>query len=173
MDLEKKMNGRPKPILAGVDYPTGTEDLLQLSLSSPACRDVNYSCGSCGYNLNLNSCNRNTSVIGAKYGKSIKKGIISFFSIDESRFSQIDELQFMPFFTSKRFWGLFRQRTKLLCRKCGSLIGIAYSENSNFYTVKTGKQDLTSWDGISGHKTYDIKIHALQPSFSRDSGIFM
>ncbi|XP_019227311.1 PREDICTED: uncharacterized protein At4g08330, chloroplastic-like isoform X2 [Nicotiana attenuata] len=36
-------------------------------------RDVSYSCGSCGYELNLNSSSRNTASIGSKYGKSIKK----------------------------------------------------------------------------------------------------
>uniref|UniRef100_A0A803KNF2 Uncharacterized protein n=1 Tax=Chenopodium quinoa TaxID=63459 RepID=A0A803KNF2_CHEQI len=35
------------------------------SLSSSSLHDVDYSCGSCGYDLNLNSCNRNTSVIGS------------------------------------------------------------------------------------------------------------
>ncbi|KAK1285686.1 Uncharacterized protein QJS10_CPB20g00327 [Acorus calamus] len=43
--------------------------------------DVNYSCGSCGYALNLSSSNRNTSKIDSKYGKAIKKGIISFFPL--------------------------------------------------------------------------------------------
>ncbi|KAJ6997873.1 hypothetical protein NC653_014186 [Populus alba x Populus x berolinensis] len=48
------------------------------------------SCGICGYELNLSSSNRNTSTIGSKYGKSIKRGKISFFFIDESRFTQTD-----------------------------------------------------------------------------------
>ncbi|XP_010544805.1 PREDICTED: uncharacterized protein At4g08330, chloroplastic isoform X2 [Tarenaya hassleriana] len=56
--------------------------------SSSSLRHVNYSCGSCGYELNLSSSNRITSTIGSKYGKSIKSGIISFFNIDESRFTQ-------------------------------------------------------------------------------------
>ncbi|KAI9178145.1 hypothetical protein LWI28_023257 [Acer negundo] len=41
--------------------------------------DVSYSCGSCGYPLNLTSSNRITTGIGsAEYQKSIKKGRISF-----------------------------------------------------------------------------------------------
>ncbi|XP_014620830.1 uncharacterized protein LOC114381087 isoform X2 [Glycine soja] len=36
-------------------------------------RDVRYSCGTCGYELNLSSSNRNTASIGSKYGKSIKR----------------------------------------------------------------------------------------------------
>ncbi|XP_034197072.1 uncharacterized protein At4g08330, chloroplastic isoform X2 [Prunus dulcis] len=92
------------------------------SLSSSSRADVNYSCGSCGYELNLSSNNRNTSTIGSnKYGKSIKRGIISFFHIDDSRFTQVDELQCKPHF-SKRSWGLFSRRTKLLCRKCENMM---------------------------------------------------
>nr|XP_034904324.1 uncharacterized protein LOC118041193 isoform X3 [Populus alba] len=36
--------------------------------------DISYSCGSCGYPLNLTSSNRITSNIGSGYQKSIKKG---------------------------------------------------------------------------------------------------
>uniref|UniRef100_A0A5B7CEQ1 Uncharacterized protein n=1 Tax=Davidia involucrata TaxID=16924 RepID=A0A5B7CEQ1_DAVIN len=128
------------------------------------------SCGSCGYELNLSSCNRNTSVIGAKYGKSIKKGIISFFSIDESRFTQTEELRYMPYFNSKHSWGFFQRRTKLLCRKCGNYIGIADKENTPSYPFRLHKSDSTTWDGISDRRTYDIKIGALQPlSFEKFS----
>ncbi|XP_057974589.1 uncharacterized protein At4g08330, chloroplastic [Malania oleifera] len=94
--------------------------------ASSSQRDVSYSCGSCGYELNLNSSNRNTSTIGSKYGKSIKRGIISFFSIDESRFTQVDEFQCVPYFISKYSWGLLRRKTKLLCRKCGNHVGDAH-----------------------------------------------
>ncbi|KAL5798222.1 hypothetical protein ACOSQ2_003042 [Xanthoceras sorbifolium] len=52
---------------------------------------VSYSCGSCGYPLNLTSSNRITTGIGAEYQKSIKKGRISFLSVDLSRFTQVDE----------------------------------------------------------------------------------
>ncbi|XP_060673373.1 uncharacterized protein At4g08330, chloroplastic-like isoform X3 [Ziziphus jujuba] len=73
------------------------------SLSSTSIRDVSYSCGTCGYELNLSSSNRNTSTIGSKYGKSIKRGIISFIYIDDSRFTQVDEIQCIPHF-SKHSW---------------------------------------------------------------------
>ncbi|KAI9176732.1 hypothetical protein LWI29_015593 [Acer saccharum] len=54
--------------------------------------DVSYSCGSCGYPLNLTSSNRITTGIGsAEYQKSIKKGRISFLTVDLSRFTQVDE----------------------------------------------------------------------------------
>ncbi|XP_019460666.1 PREDICTED: uncharacterized protein LOC109360316 isoform X2 [Lupinus angustifolius] len=43
------------------------------SYSCPSQRDVCYSCGTCGYELNLSSSNRNTSSIGSKYGKFIKR----------------------------------------------------------------------------------------------------
>ena len=109
------------------------------------------SCGSCGYELNLSSSNRNTSpLIDSKYGKSLKRGVISFFSVDESRFTQIHQLRWswIPFFKPRR--------TKLLCRRCGNHVGCAYTLPSH------------SWDGISDSRIYDIKLSTLQPSFSQD-----
>lgn len=128
------------------------------------CAYILGSCGTCGYELNLSSTNRNTSSIGSiKYGKSIKKGIISFFNIDDSRFTQVDEIECGPHF-SKHSWGLFRRRTKLLCRKCCNHIGNAYngytsssSSSSSFTSVsKNGKEPSPS------HTKYDILIRALQ-----------
>ncbi|XP_020252668.1 uncharacterized protein At4g08330, chloroplastic-like [Asparagus officinalis] len=130
-------------------------------------RDVVYSCGSCGYELNLNSSNRNTTNLGSKYKKSIKKGVVSFYSVDESRFSQTDELKCLPYFTSKNSWGLFRRRTKLLCRKCGNYIGSCYEESSS--PIVSDNSDSSSGNGVGGSKKYNIRISALQP-FSDVSG---
>lgn len=123
------------------------------------------SCGSCGYDLNLNSSSRNTSTIGSKYGKSIKKGIISFFSIDESRFNQVEEFSCLPNFIAKHSWGFFRQRTKLLCRKCGNLIGVASDLNnaSSIHLITDGSESPSSSE-ISSKRKYDIRIRSLQPS---------
>lgn len=123
------------------------------------------SCGSCGYDLNLNSSSRNTSTIGSKYGKSIKKGIISFFSIDESRFNQVEEFSCLPYFIAKHSWGFFHRRTKLLCRKCGNLIGIASDQNnaSSIHLITDGS-DSPSSSEISSKRKYDIRIRSLQPS---------
>ncbi|KAL5997991.1 hypothetical protein ACLOJK_008925 [Asimina triloba] len=82
-------------------------------------------CGSCGYPLNLNSANRITSSIGSEYRKSIKKGVISFLTVDISRFTQVDEVSCIPI-----SWGIYRPKTKLLCRKCGTLIGYGYGEST-------------------------------------------
>ncbi|KAF5450718.1 hypothetical protein F2P56_031045 [Juglans regia] len=144
------------------------------SFSSSSClsssrRDISYSCGSCGYELNLSSGDRNTSSIDSKYGKSIKKGIISFFYIDESRFTQMDEIQCIPHF-SKYSLGLIRRRTKLLCRKCGNPIGIAYNDRSSHPIVSDGN-DSSSGNEVSSRRKYDVKIRALQPSSSEVSGI--
>ena len=125
------------------------------------------SCGSCGYELNLSSCNRNTSTIGSKYGKSIKRGIISFFNIDESRFTQVDEIQFIPYF-SKNSWGLFRRRTKLLCRKCGNDIGIAYNDLTSSQRLVSDVSDSSSGNEVSSCRKYNVKIRALQPSSSEE-----
>ncbi|KAA8546408.1 hypothetical protein F0562_002853 [Nyssa sinensis] len=136
-------------------------------------RDVTYSCGSCGYELNLSSSSRNTSTIGSKYGKSIKKGIISFFCIDESRFTQIEEFQCIPYFISKHSWGLFRRRTKLLCRKCGNHIGTAYDVNSSSYPLVSDGSDSASGSEVSVGRKYDVRIRALQPSSSEESDIVL
>ncbi|XP_042477123.1 uncharacterized protein At4g08330, chloroplastic-like [Macadamia integrifolia] len=140
------------------------------SFSYSSSRDVSYSCGSCGYALNLSSSNRDTSTIGSKYGKSLKRGIISFFSIDENRFTQIDEICCIPYFISKNYWGLFRRSKSLLCRKCGNHIGYAYEERTSSSLTPDGS-DITSGKGNSVYKKYDIKIRALQPSSSEESGV--
>ncbi|KAJ4951610.1 hypothetical protein NE237_028442 [Protea cynaroides] len=151
-------------------YASGYSD-HHPSVSSSSQRDVSYSCGSCGFALNLSSSNRNTSTIGsAKYGKSIKRGIISFFSIDESRFTQIDEIFCIPYFISKNSWGLFRRKTTLLCRICGNHIGHAYDKHTSSSLTSDGS-DLSSVNGNSINRKYVVKIRALQPSSSNESGI--
>lgn len=124
---------------------------------------LSCSCGSCGYELNLSSSSRNTATIGSKYGKSIKRGMISFFNIDETRFTQVDEFQCRPYF-SKHSWGLFRRRTKLLCRKCGNHIGNAYDDKSSGYPRVLDGSDSSSGTEPSNHRKYDVRIRALQPS---------
>ncbi|XP_008800694.1 uncharacterized protein At4g08330, chloroplastic-like [Phoenix dactylifera] len=115
--------------------------------------DVAYSCGSCGYPLNLTSSNRITSGIGSDYQKSIKKGVISFISVDLSRFTQVDEINCFPINL-----GRYRPKTKLLCRKCGALIGYGYGESA----VLCGFDSVGS--SSSSCQKYSIKIRALQPS---------
>ncbi|KAG9150651.1 hypothetical protein Leryth_008127 [Lithospermum erythrorhizon] len=153
----------------------GNEESLQAMLQLPSFssslpRDVNYSCGSCGYELNLSSLNRNTSAIGAKYGKSIKRGIITFFTIDETRFIQKNKLQYLPYFSSKQnTWSLFQRCIELLCKNCGNHIGIAYKGKKS---IGSTPLKLT-WDGISGYRIYDIKICSLTPSSHDKSGLFI
>ncbi|XP_073057387.1 uncharacterized protein At4g08330, chloroplastic-like [Primulina eburnea] len=130
-------------------------------------------CGSCGFDLNLNSSSRNASTIGSKYGKSMKKGIISFFSIDDSRFNQVEEFSFNKFptlntppFISKHSWGLFWKRTKLSCRKCGNYIGIANDFNAFSPRLITNGSDSPSSNEISNLRKYNIRIGSLQPSLA-------
>ncbi|XP_072954211.1 uncharacterized protein At4g08330, chloroplastic-like [Typha angustifolia] len=132
-------------------------------------KDVTYSCGYCGYDLNLSSSFRNTDNIGSKYGKAIKKGVVSFVAIDESRFTQSDELSCVPYFSSKHSWGLFRRRTRLLCRKCGMHVGSAYDEDCSS-DLSDDPNSSSGSSGSSARKNYNIKISALQPS-SDESGI--
>ncbi|XP_057445619.1 uncharacterized protein At4g08330, chloroplastic-like [Lotus japonicus] len=144
-------------------------DVRSCSSSSHTQRDVHYSCGTCGYELNLSSSNRNTSSIGStKYGKSIKRGIIPFFNIDDSRFTQVDEIECAPHF-SKHSWGLFRRKTKLLCRKCCNYIGNAYDgyTSSSFpLVVSNGTESSPAATESPNQAKYNIRIRALQPSSS-------
>ncbi|XVF36910.1 hypothetical protein REPUB_Repub19eG0099500 [Reevesia pubescens] len=142
---------------------------LHHSFSSASQRHVTYSCGSCGYELNLSSSSRNTATIGSKYGKSIKRGIISFFNIDESRFTQVDEFQCIPYFL-KHSWGLFRKRTKLLCRKCGNHIGNAYDDKTSGYPHVLDGSDSSSGNEVSSCRKYDVRIRSLQPSSAEELG---
>ncbi|KAK1646215.1 hypothetical protein QYE76_064020 [Lolium multiflorum] len=114
------------------------------------------SCGSCAYPLNLSSSNRRTSDVGSSYQKSLKKGLISFISVDLSRFTEVDEISCVPFLA----WRSYRPKTKLLCRKCGSSIGYGYGEPA----VLCSFDPASSSSGTS--QTYLIKIQAIQPSES-------
>lgn len=139
--------------------------------SYSSAKDVAYSCGYCGYALNLSSSTRNTANIGSKYGKQIRKGVVSFFAVDESRFTQADEVSCMPYFHSRRSWGFLRKRTRLICRKCGGHIGNAYEDEDS--TLYDGSDDMhmsSMGSSTSSRKKYVIKINALQPS-SDDSGV--
>lgn len=119
--------------------------------------DVSYSCGSCGYPLNLTSSNRITSDIASEYQKSVKKGSISFSSVDLSRFTQIDEINCLP-----ALW-FSRSKTKLLCRKCGVHIGYVYGGESH---VLCGIESPTS---SNSQTKFTIKIRSLQPSSEEES----
>ncbi|KAJ0983910.1 hypothetical protein J5N97_002266 [Dioscorea zingiberensis] len=125
--------------------------------------NVTYSCGHCGYALNLCSSHRNTTNIGSKYGKTISRGVLTFYSIDDSRFSRMDELRCLPYFRAKNSWGILRRRTKLLCGKCRTCIGTAYDMASG------STSDSGSSKGFG--KKYNIRISALQPSSFDESGI--
>ncbi|KAK1436438.1 hypothetical protein QVD17_02218 [Tagetes erecta] len=143
---------------------TSSNGYITKSHSSAATsqRDVTYRCGCCGYDLNLISSARNTSSIGSKYGKSIKTGMISFFCIDETRFTQVDDFRCLPvpYFISKHLWP---KKTKLLCRKCNNHIGNAYDDKS--YPVSEA-----SGGDMSSYRKYDVRIRAVQPS-SLESGV--
>ncbi|KAI3694752.1 hypothetical protein L1987_77722 [Smallanthus sonchifolius] len=119
--------------------------------------DVLYSCGSCGYPLNLASSNRITSEIGSKYRKSIKKGSISFESIDLSRFTQLDEPSCFPICLNYN-----ASKTKLLCRQCGVQVGYGYADAHTMHDIES------STIPNSQYKQIVIKIQALQPLDTAD-----
>ncbi|CAI9288260.1 unnamed protein product [Lactuca saligna] len=113
--------------------------------------DVSYSCW-CGYQLNLSSANR---IIGttSKYRESMKKGVISFQSIDLSRFTQVDEVSCLPFYLGRN-----DSKTKLMCRQCGVHIGYGYRDGNAqcVFDSRVGSDP--------SYKKVVMKIRALQPS---------
>jgi hypothetical protein len=135
---------------------------------------INGSCGYCGYALNLSSSARDTAAIGySKYGKQIRKGVVAFHAVDEARFTEADEVTCAPYFRSGRSWGLFRRRSRLLCRKCGARIGAAYQQDEGedcaSLSASLGSDDdlrTSSGDGSGAarRRSYLIRISALQPS---------
>lgn len=84
--------------------------------------------------------------------------------IDESRFTQVDANQCVPYLLSKCSWGLLKPKTKLMCGKCGNHIGEAYRDitSSNFQSV----DDIDSNPNSNGGRCvrYNIRIRSLQPS---------
>ncbi|XP_010557735.1 PREDICTED: uncharacterized protein At4g08330, chloroplastic-like [Tarenaya hassleriana] len=112
---------------------------------------VSYSCGSCGYPLNLEASNCMASRHGG--GKSSKKGFISFASIDLSRFTQVDEINCF-----RIPWGRYSLKTKLLCRKCGVLIGYGYRAAPTLCGFDSSDSH------VSSYKKFGMKSRALQPS---------
>lgn len=123
-------------------------------------RDVLYSCGACGYPLNLSSSQRVVSSIDLK---ALRKGTIRFQCIDESRFKQLDEFKCAPYVHANGSLGLHQLRTKLLCGKCGNVIGHGHSDG-RLSCQQTYGSDSSSGSGTPEHKRYCVKIKALQPS---------
>eukprot|EP00252_Welwitschia_mirabilis_P015237 TRINITY_DN334_c0_g1_i7.p1 TRINITY_DN334_c0_g1~~TRINITY_DN334_c0_g1_i7.p1 ORF type:complete len:142 (+),score=8.20 TRINITY_DN334_c0_g1_i7:136-561(+) len=125
---------------------------------------ISCSCGYCGHPLNLSSSDRNTSNIGSKYGKAIKKGMISFLTVDESRFMIVNEQKCWPEFPLKFLWRYLkiRPKVKLLCGNCHMFIGYGYEDITKSSSSDSSDSGLSS--GASGCRSYAVKIRALQPS---------
>ncbi|XP_020590005.1 uncharacterized protein At4g08330, chloroplastic-like [Phalaenopsis equestris] len=116
--------------------------------------DVAYSCGSCGYPLNLTSSKQLSSSKNSVQRRSNKKDMLYFPVVDLSRFTQVDELSCFPFSLS-----CYKSKIKLLCRKCGIHIGYGYGQ----FGVLCGS-DADSVPSSSSCQKYIIKVRAVQPS---------
>lgn len=93
-----------------------------------------------------------------------RRSIISFVHVDESRLTQLEKFQCVPYFISKQSWGLFRRRTKLMCRKCGNYIGVSYDDNASTFPIVPDGLNSAPGSEIAVYKRYDVRIRALQPS---------
>ncbi|MCO5577329.1 hypothetical protein L7F22_031158 [Adiantum nelumboides] len=122
-------------------------------------QDVLYSCGACGYHLNLSSSQRLLSSINRK---ALRKSSIPFLSIDESKIKQLDEFICAPYVHANGSMGLHKLRTRLLCGKCEKEIGHTHSsDRASFEQIDSS--DSSSSSGTSEHRRFCIKIKTLQP----------
>ncbi|CAM6100203.1 unnamed protein product [Calypogeia fissa] len=127
-------------------------------------REVFYSCGTCGYKLKLCSSNRS---VGSDFKKETKKGLISFASLDETRFKHHDELRCGLYCESPTSWRLHRLKTRLLCGQCEARIGTVCEEGVSSLVGCNGF-DSGSESSTTGQKRYLVKIRALQPEQDAD-----
>lgn len=123
------------------------------------------SCGACGYALNLSSSQR---VVSSLNSKALRKGTISFLCIDESRFKQQEELKCAPRVHSNGSMRLHQMRTKLLCGKCGNVVGHGHSGDGRAH-LQIESSDSSSGSGTPEYKRYCVKIKALQPSLNLEA----
>jgi hypothetical protein len=100
--------------------------------------------------------------MGSDYKKETKKGLISFLTIDESRFKQHDELRCGLYCESPTSWKLHRLKTKLLCGQCEANIGHVHEEGVS-HLVGCNGYDSGSESSTTGQKRYFVKIRALKP----------
>ncbi|KAK4776416.1 hypothetical protein SAY86_005104 [Trapa natans] len=115
--------------------------------------DVWYSCRSCAYPLNLKSSDQITSTASSEQKKSTGKSFVSFRAIDQSRFTQEEEIGCFPV-----YFGHKRPNTRLFCRKCGSHVGHICT-NSTFLCCFQSSNSSRS----SNHRFY-LDVLSLQPS---------
>ncbi|KAH7415149.1 hypothetical protein KP509_14G030200 [Ceratopteris richardii] len=123
-------------------------------------RDVVYSCGFCGYPLNLSSSQR---VVSGLTSRALRKQTISFLCIDESRFQQVEEIKCAPRLQPGGFLKLNELRTKFLCGNCRNVIGHGHL-NDKSVTQQVEISNSSPGPEAPQHKKYCMKIKALQPS---------
>ncbi|KAE8817453.1 hypothetical protein D1007_04876 [Hordeum vulgare] len=78
-----------------------------------------------------------------------KKGVVAFVAVDETRFTQADEVTCAPRLRPWT-WRLFRRRSRLLCGKCGGCIDASYEvdedeEDPAGLSVCAGSDDDDLW----------------------------
>ena len=97
------------------------------------------------------SSSKRTCEAASKYRDSIKKGSLTFLSIDPSRFTEIHEVSCLPISLGRN-----GSKTKLRCRQCGAHIGYGYKDGHPAPCV--------SRIGSAHYKKIVVRIGALQPS---------
>ncbi|KAK4749049.1 hypothetical protein SAY87_026498 [Trapa incisa] len=113
---------------------------------------VSYSCGYCAYPLNLKSSDQIASAESSEQKKSTGKNFVSFRAIDQSRFTQEEEISCFPI-----YFGREHPKTQLFCRKCGAHVGHVCT-NSTFLSCFQSSNSSRS----SSHRFY-VDVQALQP----------
>ncbi|WCJ32727.1 hypothetical protein M5689_014132 [Euphorbia peplus] len=117
-----------------------------------------YTCTECGTNLNLS-----TSCLYPPdfYFEAGNKGTLSFALIDSTKFRFEKEDKIRPFFETLDYWGIHRNRTKIICNSCGRLVGYVYDDGPPM-TNTTGQFHMGPSQVIPRAPRYRFKTKALR-----------
>ncbi|XP_020093267.1 uncharacterized protein At4g08330, chloroplastic [Ananas comosus] len=119
-----------------------------------------YRCGECGAELNLSGAHLYPP---GTYFEAGDKGTLSFSWIDESKFRFARESRFVPFFETVNYWGVHRNRTRILCDACGRLLGHVYDDGPPLMQGH-GQLGFGPSQAIPRRPRYRFKIKALNAS---------
>ncbi|KAI9109649.1 hypothetical protein K1719_019279 [Acacia pycnantha] len=117
-----------------------------------------YSCTECGSNLSLNPAHLFPSDF---YFEAGNKGTTSFSMVDASKFRFEKEDKIRPFFETLNYWGIQRNRTKIKCNSCGSLVGHVYDDGPPL-TDSPGQFHMGPSQVIPRAPRYRFKTKALR-----------
>ncbi|GBG46665.1 hypothetical protein CBR_g80133, partial [Chara braunii] len=120
------------------------------------------------YHLHLSTKKRYASDM---YFESGNKGTLSFWEIDETRFSKAEEVKCGLFFDTKDSWGFHRSRTQLRCLNCQAVIGYTSNDGPEV-SPSPGVYGLGPSQATPRRSRYRVKLRAIIPDSEPIKGSF-